>query len=39
MEAILGGAELSLLFEEDAARGIPLLDTTKIQAIVKRLLE
>jgi aspartate racemase len=38
---ILGGTELSLLFEEDSAGGIPLLDTTRIhvQAIVKRMLE
>jgi aspartate racemase len=38
---ILGGTELSLLFEEDSAGGIPLLDTTKIhvQAIVSRMLE
>jgi len=37
---ILGGTELSLLFEQDAASGIPLLDTTKIhvQAIVARML-
>jgi aspartate racemase len=38
---ILAGTELSLLFQEDVARGIPLLDTTRIhvQAIVERLLE
>jgi aspartate racemase len=38
---ILGGTELSLLFEEDSAGGIPLLDTTRIhvQAIVRRMLE
>jgi aspartate racemase len=38
---ILGGTELSLLFQEDAARGIALLDTTKIhvQAVVEHLLK
>lgn len=38
---ILGGTELSLLFHENAARGIPLLDTTKIhvRAVAARLLE
>jgi aspartate racemase len=38
---ILGGTELPLLFQEDMAGGIPLLDTTKIhvQEIVKLLLE
>jgi aspartate racemase len=38
---ILGGTELSLLFHEDSAGGIPLLDTTKlhIQAVVARMLE
>ncbi len=36
---ILGGTELSLLFDDDTACGVPLLDTTKIhvQAIVARL--
>jgi aspartate racemase len=38
---ILGGTELSLLFEDDTASGIPLLDTTKIhvRAIVGRMVE
>lgn len=38
---ILGGTELSLLFHDDSASGIPLLDTTKlhIQAVVARMLE
>jgi aspartate racemase len=38
---ILGGTELSLLFEDDTAHDIPLLDTTKIhvQAIVAEMLE
>ena len=38
---ILGGTELSLLFDDETACGIPLLDTTKnhVQAIVARMLE
>jgi aspartate racemase len=38
---ILGGTELSLLFDDDTACGMPLLDTTKIhvQAVVAQMLE
>ena len=37
---ILGGTELPLLLRDDAASGIPLLDTTQIhvQAVVAELL-